>query len=121
MPVPEVAKHLVCSKCGARNGETYKPLPLPDHGLDRPRRKRPAMHVHRRSPIQFSDHVDCDGAKFFKAAADLGLEGIVSKRAASRYRSGPPRSWLKTKNMVERASSSCSALSEPQTACPGRC
>ena len=27
--------------------------------------------------------------------------GIVSKRAASRYRSGPSRSWLKTKNMVE--------------------
>jgi bifunctional non-homologous end joining protein LigD len=26
-----------------------------------------------RSPIQFSDHVDCDGAKFFKAAAELGL------------------------------------------------
>jgi hypothetical protein len=37
----------------------------------------------------------------FKAAAELGLEGIVSKRAASRYRSGPSRSWLKTKNMVE--------------------
>jgi bifunctional non-homologous end joining protein LigD len=54
-----------------------------------------------RSPIQFSDHVDCDGAKFFKAAAELGLEGIVSKRVASRYCSGPSRSWLKTKNMVE--------------------
>jgi DNA ligase D-like protein (predicted ligase) len=54
-----------------------------------------------RSPIHFSDHVDCDGAKFFKAAAELGLEGIVSKRAASRYRSGPSRSWVKTKNMVE--------------------
>jgi bifunctional non-homologous end joining protein LigD len=54
-----------------------------------------------RSPIQFSDHADCDGALFFKHAAELGLEGIVSKRAASRYRSGPSRSWLKTKNMVE--------------------
>jgi hypothetical protein len=32
---------------------------------------------------------------------DLGLEGIVSKRAASRYRSGPSKSWLKIKNMVE--------------------
>ena len=53
------------------------------------------------SPIQFGDHVDCDGAKFFKAAAELGLEGIVSKRTASHYRSGPSRSWLKTKNMVE--------------------
>ena len=54
-----------------------------------------------RSPIQFSDHLEGDGARFFKAAAELGLEGIVSKRAASRYRSGPSRSWLKTKNMVE--------------------
>ena len=25
----------------------------------------------------------------------------MSKRAASRYRSGPSRSWLKVKNMVE--------------------
>jgi bifunctional non-homologous end joining protein LigD len=35
------------------------------------------------------------------AAAELDLKAIVSKRAASRYRSGPSRSWLKTKNMVE--------------------
>jgi hypothetical protein len=26
MPVPEVAGHLVCSKCGARNSETYNPI-----------------------------------------------------------------------------------------------
>ena len=62
---------------------------------------RKLIEPDRRSPIHFSDHVDCDGAKFFKVAAELGLEGIVSKRAASRYRSGPSRSWLKTKNMVE--------------------
>jgi bifunctional non-homologous end joining protein LigD len=54
-----------------------------------------------RSPVQFSDHLECDGVRFFETAAELGLEGIVSKRAASRYRSGPSRSWLKTKNMVE--------------------
>jgi bifunctional non-homologous end joining protein LigD len=53
------------------------------------------------SPIQFSDHLEGDGARFFKAAAELGLEGIVSKRAASRYRSGRSRSRLKAKNMVE--------------------
>jgi hypothetical protein len=58
-----------------------------------------------RFPIQFSDHVECDGAKFFKAAADLGLEGIVSKRAASLYRTGRSKNWLKTKNMVEVNSS----------------
>jgi hypothetical protein len=26
MPVPEVARHLVCSKCGARNRETFNPI-----------------------------------------------------------------------------------------------
>src|SRR5262245_60714067 len=26
MPVPEVARHLVCSKCGARNSETCNPI-----------------------------------------------------------------------------------------------
>src|SRR4051794_39535725 len=26
MPVPEVAGHLVCSKCGAKNSETYNPI-----------------------------------------------------------------------------------------------
>ena len=54
-----------------------------------------------RCPIQFSDHADCDGALFFKHAAELGLEGIVSKRARSLYRGGPSKNWLKTKNMVE--------------------
>jgi bifunctional non-homologous end joining protein LigD len=32
----------------------------------------------------------------------MGLEGIVSKRALSAYRSGPSKFWLKTKNVVER-------------------
>jgi hypothetical protein len=31
----------------------------------------------------------------------LKLEGIVSKRALSPYKSGPSKFWLKTKNVVE--------------------
>ena len=31
----------------------------------------------------------------FAHACQLGLEGIVSKRAGSRYKSGPSRNWLK--------------------------
>jgi bifunctional non-homologous end joining protein LigD len=34
----------------------------------------------------------------FDYACQLGLEGIVSKRAAGRYRSGPSRNWLKCLN-----------------------
>jgi ATP-dependent DNA ligase len=33
----------------------------------------------------------------FAKAGELGLEGIVSKRASSFYKSGRRRSWLKTR------------------------
>ena len=48
--------------------------------------------------IQFSAALAIEGAVVFAHACKLGLEGIVSKRTGSRYRSGPSRSWLKTKN-----------------------
>lgn len=51
--------------------------------------------------IRYSEHFEGDGAAFFAAAVKHGLEGIVSKRAASRYRSGPSKAWIKTKNVVE--------------------
>src|SRR5262245_34414400 len=60
-----------------------------------------ADRAQPRSPMQFSDHADCDGALFFKHAAELGLEGIVSKRARSLYRGVSSKNWLNTKNMVE--------------------
>src|ERR1044072_7361757 len=34
----------------------------------------------------------------FKAACDMMLEGLVSKRRDSRYRAGPSRDWIKVKN-----------------------
>jgi hypothetical protein len=39
-----------------------------------------------------------DGATIFAHACRLGLEGIVSKRRDSRYRSGRSGDWLKSKN-----------------------
>ena len=51
--------------------------------------------------IQFSDHYEGEGAVLFKQACAMGLEGIVSKRALSPYKSGPSKFWLKTKNVVE--------------------
>ena len=38
------------------------------------------------------------GAIVFVHACKLGLEGIVSKRLGSRYRSGHTPDWLKVKN-----------------------
>jgi bifunctional non-homologous end joining protein LigD len=69
--------------------------------LERRTALRKLIEPDCRSPIQFSDHANCDGAKFFKAAADLGLQGIVSKRATSLYGSGRSKNF-KTKNMVEQ-------------------
>ena len=34
----------------------------------------------------------------FRHACAMGLEGIVSKRVTSRYKSGSCMSWLKVKN-----------------------
>jgi bifunctional non-homologous end joining protein LigD len=48
--------------------------------------------------IWFNDHIEDDGPTVFKHACKLGLEGIVSKRKNSPYRSGRSPDWLKSKN-----------------------
>ena len=62
------------------------------------RRKALARLVRGVASIQFSQSVAGDGAVVFAHACQLGLEGIVSKRAGSRYRSGASRNWLKCLN-----------------------
>jgi bifunctional non-homologous end joining protein LigD len=47
--------------------------------------------------IRFSDHVVGEGPAFFRRACELGLEGIISKRAGSVYRGGRSRDWVKVK------------------------
>jgi bifunctional non-homologous end joining protein LigD len=39
-----------------------------------------------------------DGGLVFAHACKMGLEGIVSKRRDSRYRSGRSSDWIKSKN-----------------------
>jgi ATP-dependent DNA ligase len=48
--------------------------------------------------IQYVEQTEGDGEKMFKAICKLGLEGIVSKKLTSAYRSGPSKAWLKIKN-----------------------
>jgi ATP-dependent DNA ligase len=49
--------------------------------------------------IRFCEHLDFDeGATVFQHACKMGLEGIVSKRKDSPYRSGRSKDWLKMKN-----------------------
>jgi len=48
--------------------------------------------------IRFNEHMECDdGDAVFRHACKMGLEGIVSKRKDSLYRSGRSPDWLKMK------------------------
>ncbi len=48
--------------------------------------------------LRFCEHVGGDGPIVFRHACAMGLEGIISKRRDSAYRSGRPDKWLKVKN-----------------------
>jgi bifunctional non-homologous end joining protein LigD len=48
--------------------------------------------------IRFNEHIEGDGPTVFAHACEMGLEGIVSKRKDSAYRSGRSPDWLKMKN-----------------------
>jgi ATP-dependent DNA ligase len=47
-----------------------------------------------------NEHLEADGPDVFHHACMLALEGIVSKRKDSQYRSGRSPHWIKSKNPV---------------------
>ncbi|TPO13719.1 DNA ligase D [Mesorhizobium sp. B1-1-5] len=47
--------------------------------------------------LTYAEHLEVEGKEVFDHACRMGLEGIVSKRADSPYRSGVQTSWLKVK------------------------
>ena len=59
----------------------------------------------KRAPfgIALNDADMGDSPALFTQACAMGLEGIVSKRANSRYRSGRSSDWLKSKNPASPA------------------
>jgi bifunctional non-homologous end joining protein LigD len=75
------------------NGQNFRPLSLGE-------RKDQLARRLARGPlgIAYNDHTDDEGAAVFRQACKMGLEGIVSKRLAAPYRSGPSRDWIKVKN-----------------------
>ena len=48
--------------------------------------------------IGLNEHFEEDGESVYRAACQLGCEGIVSKRRGSTYRRGRSPLWLKVKN-----------------------
>jgi ATP-dependent DNA ligase len=63
-------------------------------------RKATVASILRKSRpgIRLNAHLTHPGDIVFAHACKMGLEGIVSKRLGSRYRSGRTSDWLKFKN-----------------------
>jgi bifunctional non-homologous end joining protein LigD len=55
-----------------------------------------------RSRIRYSEHVAGQGARMFAEACRLKLEGIVSKRRDSEYKTGRSDAWVKTKCVLRQ-------------------
>jgi bifunctional non-homologous end joining protein LigD len=49
--------------------------------------------------VRYSESFE-DGQALLEAAIGLELEGVVSKKRSSPYRSGPCRDWVKVKSAV---------------------
>jgi bifunctional non-homologous end joining protein LigD len=53
--------------------------------------------LKRTERIVYCKHVGESGEKLFQAADQLGLEGVIGKRADSRYVRGRTTNWVKVK------------------------
>jgi bifunctional non-homologous end joining protein LigD len=47
--------------------------------------------------VRYLDHIETEGEAFLAQVTAIGLEGIVAKKAASPYRKGRSRDWIKIK------------------------
>ncbi|MET3597066.1 DNA ligase D-like protein (predicted ligase) [Mesorhizobium shonense] len=73
------------------NGHDLRDMPLED------RREVLQAMISAGQRIQFSEALPGKGAAVFHLVEQAGLEGVVSKRKGSKYRSGPSTNWLKAK------------------------
>ena len=74
------------------DGIDIRDMPLEDRKL----RLQTLLPAAATSTLAYSAAFD-DGNKLLAAAADMRLEGIVSKRRAAPYRSGHRSDWIKVK------------------------
>jgi bifunctional non-homologous end joining protein LigD len=75
----------------ALDGRDLRGLPLLE------RKAALALTVPARGVIRYGDHVLERGEAFYEAVAEQRVEGILAKRADSRYTGGRTRDWLKIK------------------------
>ena len=70
-------------------GHDLRGLPL----LERKRILK--MALPEAGALRYADHIEERGKEFFEQVRQMGLEGIVAKRATSKYKPGRSGSWLK--------------------------
>lgn len=75
------------------NGDDLRERPL----HERKKILQSLLKPRTKSVLRYGDHIQAVGPDFHAQACEMGLEGIVSKRADSPYRSGRGDDWLKTK------------------------
>ncbi|TPK15145.1 ATP-dependent DNA ligase [Mesorhizobium sp. B2-5-9] len=73
------------------NGHDLRDMPLED------RREILAELIPEGQRIQFSQALPGEASAIFHLIDQAGMEGMVSKRKDSKYRSGPSTNWLKAK------------------------
>lgn len=80
----------------AIDGRDLRQLPL----LERKRELNQLLAEDDSGHLAYVDHVAEKGIDFFHAVDRLHLEGMVAKRAESRYQAGRSRDWLKVKTEI---------------------
>lgn len=81
----------------ACEGFDLRPLPL---SARKAMLRRVVAAADPQGPLRYVEAVDERGEDLFAAVAEMGLEGVLAKRAASPYRAGRSADWLKVR--VER-------------------
>jgi len=76
------------------NGHDLRDMPLVD------RREILAQMIPDGGRIQFSQALPGEAKAIFHLVDQAGLEGMVSKRKDSKYRSGPSTNWLKARGQA---------------------
>jgi bifunctional non-homologous end joining protein LigD len=55
------------------------------------------MLIPEKGVLQFADHIPDRGEEFFRAAEALDVEGMVGKKADSKYKGGRSADWIKVR------------------------
>ena len=70
-------------------GWDLRPLPL------RVRKAFLRRVMPRTGPLRYADHIEGQGLEMYRGVADLGLEGVIAKRADTPYKGVRSEHWLK--------------------------